>query len=65
MICKINKMEISGMSKCDYCNEEIEEGYLRDDIYVICEECIKELYTDEEYNSAYEKDEIFWTTFYE
>lgn len=53
------------MSKCDYCNEEIEEGYLRDDIYVICEECIKELYTDEEYNSAYEKDEIFWTTFYE
>lgn len=52
------------MNKCDYCNKEIEEGYLGEDIYVICEECIKELYTYEEYNLAYEKGEVFWTTFY-
>ena len=29
------------MRICDYCNKEIDEGYLADDYYVMCEECKK------------------------
>ena len=52
------------MRICDYCNKEIDEGYLANDYYVMCEECKKELYGEEEFNKKYYEGEIFWTTFY-
>ena len=53
------------MRICDYCNKEIDEGYLADDYYVMCEECKKELYGEEEFNKKYYEGDIFWTTFYD
>lgn len=53
------------MRICDYCNKEIDEGYLADDYYIMCEECKKELYREEEFNKKYYEGEIFWTTFYD
>lgn len=52
------------MKKCDYCGKEIEEGYLENDSCVMCEKCIHELYTKEEYEIEFEKGNVFWTTFY-
>ena len=49
---------------CDYCSKEIEEGYISNDIYIICEECIKKVYTKEEFNKAYKNNDVFWTTFW-
>ena len=53
------------MRICDWCNKKIEEGYLADDYYVMCEDCRLEIYTEEEFNDKYYEGEIFWTTFYE
>ena len=53
------------MRKCDYCDEEIEYGYLIDDYCVMCEKCKENTYTKEEFNEQYEKECIFWTTFYD
>lgn len=53
------------MRICDYCQTEIDVGYLGYDIYVICENCTKKIFTEDELNTAYEKSEIFWTTWYE
>ena len=53
------------MSKCDYCNKEIDVGYLGYDFYVIREDCIKDLYTKEELDDEYDEGNIFWTTFYD
>lgn len=52
-------------SKCNYCNKEIEDGYLKDDYYAMCEDCRHEIYTKEEYEKAYQDGEVFWTVFYE
>lgn len=52
------------MSTCNYCNKDIEEGYIGYDFYVICNKCIRELYTDDEYEKAYQNNDVFWTTFY-
>lgn len=53
------------MRICDYCNKEIEDGYLGYDIYTICNDCIKKIYTEKELNKAYDNNEVFWTTFYD
>ena len=53
------------MRICDWCNKEIEEGYLADDYYVMCEDCRLKIYDEEEFNDKYYKGEIFWTTFYD
>ena len=53
------------MRICDWCDKKIEEGYLADDYYVMCEDCRLEIYTEEEFNDQYYKGEIFWTTFYD
>ena len=53
------------MRKCDYCNKEVEVGYLEYDVKVICEDCLSELYSSEELEEEYEKGNLFWTTFYE
>ena len=38
------------MRICDYCQTKIDDGYLGYDYYVVCEDCINE---------------IFWTTWYD
>lgn len=53
------------MVKCDYCNKDIEVGYLGYDFYVICEHCILDIYTKEELDREYEEGTVFWTTFYD
>ena len=53
------------MNICDYCQKKIDDGYLGNDIYVICDECIKKIYTKEEFEDEYEKGNIFWTTWYD
>ena len=53
------------MRICDYCNEEVYEGYLGYDIYVICKKCINDVYTKEEFDNEYENGNVFWTTFYD
>ena len=50
--------------KCDYCNKEVDVGYLEYDTNVICEECLGGLYSSEELEEEYEKGNLFWTTFY-
>ena len=53
------------MRKCDYCNKNIDVGYLGYDFYTICEECINDLYTKEELDEEYKDGNVFWTTFYD
>ena len=53
------------MRICDYCNKEIDVGYLGYDIYTICEDCIKDLYSEEELDKEYEEENVFYTTFYD
>lgn len=53
------------MKSCDYCNREIEQGYLGYDFYIICEDCVKVIYSKDELDKKYEQNEIFWTTFYD
>ena len=47
------------MRICDYCNKEIDEGYLADDYYIMCEKCKKELYKEEEFNKNIMKEKYF------
>ena len=53
------------MRICDWCNKKIEEGYLVDDYYVMCEDCRLEIYTEEEFNYENYEGERFLSTFYE
>lgn len=53
------------MRTCDYCQTKIDDGYLGYDYYVVCEDCIKEIFTIDEFNKAYKEGEIFWTTWYD
>ena len=47
------------MRICDYCNKEIDEGYLADDYYIMCEDCKKEIYEEEEFNKKYYEGDIY------
>lgn len=53
------------MRKCDYCDKNIEVGYLQYDNNIICENCVSDLYTKEELNKEYENGNIFWTTWHD
>ena len=61
----LNRRKEVYMRICHWCNKKIEEGYLVDDYYVMCEDCRLEIYTEEEFDNQYCKGEIFWTTFYD
>lgn len=50
--------------KCDYCNQEIKDGFLGYDFYTLCVECILKVYTESELREHCEKGLIFWTNFY-
>lgn len=58
-------MVVNVIRECNYCNKEVDVGYLECDTNVICEDCLDGLYSEEELNQEYEKGNIFWTTFYE
>ncbi len=51
--------------KCDYCNKEIKEGFLGEDFYILCLECILKLYTEDELNEGIKNGLIFWNVFNE
>ena len=53
------------MRICEWSNKKIEEWYLADDYYVMCEDSRLKIYDEEEFNDKYYKGEIFWTTFYD
>lgn len=49
--------------KCDYCNKEIKEGFLGEDFYTLCLECILKLYTEDELNEGIKNGLIFFNVF--
>lgn len=53
------------MRICDYCGKEMEEGYLYNDLDYFCEDCVHEVFSDDDLDELYDSDEIFWTTFYD
>ena len=38
------------METCNWCGKEIEDGYLADDYYVMCEECRHNIYSNDEFS---------------
>lgn len=49
--------------QCDACLKEMNEGYCIDDglEYYCCDECLHSVFTQEEYNQAYENGYGYWT----
>lgn len=54
--------ENDGVRICDDCGKLIVEGYVwGDGEHIECEACLNNSTTKEEYNKAYENDEVYWT----
>ena len=55
------------MEKCHECGKEIQDGFvLTDDgikTFVVCDECMFEMYDEEELKEKYENGESYWTEF--
>ena len=46
---------------CDNCGELMWEGYYSEIGYACSDNCREKLYTEEEYEEMYKKDEAYWT----
>lgn len=48
---------------CHHCKEELTEGYTLNELINVCEVCLDEHVSDDEYNQMYDEGNAYWTEF--
>lgn len=60
-------VDICEMRTCDICGKPMLDGFcIRDGMEYFCsDECLRKVYTEEEYQELYDSDQAYWTTWYD